>query len=150
MSFQIDLGAWNQVFIVPASVVDQHLKLAGSAQLKILLWLLRHAGEAVEPEQIGAVLGLSRADVCDAMQYWIAAGVVAETNQTLRPAAPAAAPAPAPAPVQQPVTYAQPPQGYAPQPQPTYAPQGNPEPAIDRGGDNKDLPTFVQRLFKKK
>ena len=57
---------------------------------------------------------------------------------------------PQPAPVQQPVTYAQPQQGYAPQPQPTYAPQGNPEPAIDRGGDNKDLPTFVQRLFKKK
>ena len=57
---------------------------------------------------------------------------------------------PQPAPVQQPVTYAQPTQGYAPQPQPTYVPQGNPEPAIDRGGDNKDLPTFVQRLFKKK
>lgn len=57
---------------------------------------------------------------------------------------------PQPAPAPQPVTYAQPTQGYAPQPQPTYVPQGNPEPAIDRGGDNKDLPTFVQRLFKKK
>lgn len=88
MSFQIDLGVWNQVFIVPTSVVDQHLKLAGSAQLKILLWMLRHAGEAVEPEQIGTVLGLSRADVCDAMQYWIAAGVVSESANAASNTAP--------------------------------------------------------------
>ena len=77
----------------------------------------------------------------------------AQPQQFARQPQPAPAPQPVqaqPAPVQQPVTYAQPQQGYAPQPQPTYAPQGNPEPAIDRGGDNKDLPTFVQRLFKKK
>ena len=145
MSFQIDLGAWNQVFIVPAAVVDQHLKLAGSAQLKILLWLLRHAGEAVEPEQIGAVLGLSRADVCDAMQYWIAAGVVAETNQTLRPAAPAAAPAPAPAPVQQPAAPEpeSPPAAVrkdAPRPRPR---QLNPMEIASRIQDNEDIRALI-------
>lgn len=85
MKYEMNLGAWNQIFAVPAAVVDAHLKLAGSAQLKVLLWLLRHAGTQNEPEVIGKALGLSRADVCDAMQYWIAAGLICETDGALTP-----------------------------------------------------------------
>ena len=85
MNYEINLGAWNQVFVVPSAVVDQHLKLAGSAQLKILLWLLRHAGEPCDPETIGQALGLSRADVCDAMQYWITAGLIRESDGLCTP-----------------------------------------------------------------
>ena len=44
MKFSINLGAWNSVFAIPTQVVDQHLKLAGGVHLKVLLWLLRHAG----------------------------------------------------------------------------------------------------------
>ena len=45
MKFSINLGMWNSVFAVPTQVVDQHLKLAGGVHLKVLLWLLRHAGD---------------------------------------------------------------------------------------------------------
>ncbi len=86
MKYEMELGAWNQVFAVPAAVVDRHLKMAGSAQLKVLLWLLRRAGQENDPEAIGAALGLSRADVCDAMQYWIEAGLIRENNGELTPA----------------------------------------------------------------
>ena len=41
MSYLLNLGAWNSVFAVPTVLVDRHLKLAGSVQLKALLWLLR-------------------------------------------------------------------------------------------------------------
>ena len=45
MGYHIDLGQWNSIFAVPCAVADRHLKLASEAQLKVLLYLLRHAGE---------------------------------------------------------------------------------------------------------
>ncbi len=110
MNYELNLGAWNRVFAVPAAVVDQHLRLAGSAQLKVLLWLLRYAGEPCDPETIGQAIGLARADVCDAMQYWIAAGLICAQDGALTPPPrstqampaapePAAAADPAPAPI---------------------------------------------------
>ncbi len=63
-------------FCVPAEVADKHLKLAGAAQLKCLLWLLRHAAEAPTSEELSRALNMNHADACDAMQYWIEAGIV--------------------------------------------------------------------------
>lgn len=85
MGYSINLGAWNSVFAVPSSVVDKNLKLAGSVQLKVLLWVLRHAGEPFETEDISAALGIDRADVGDAMLYWQETGVIAESGGTLAP-----------------------------------------------------------------
>lgn len=85
MGYLINLGAWNSVFAVPCSVVDKNLKLAGSVQLKVLLWVLRHAGEAFEAEDISASLGIDRADVRDAMLYWQETGVIAGNDGALTP-----------------------------------------------------------------
>lgn len=63
-------------FSVPAVVTDKHLKLAGSAQLKVLLWLLRHMGDDHSMSSLCAALRMSQADAADAMQYWVEAGVV--------------------------------------------------------------------------
>lgn len=35
MNYKMNLGAWNSIFAVPCSVVDEHIKLAGAAQLKV-------------------------------------------------------------------------------------------------------------------
>ena len=35
-------GVWSSVFAVPSDVVDKYIKLAGAAQLKVLLWILRN------------------------------------------------------------------------------------------------------------
>ena len=85
MSYQINLGEWNAVFAVPSSLVDKHMRLAGAVQLKVLLWVLRHAGEAVEVEKLAAAVGVSPADARDAMQYWVATGLLRETGATLTP-----------------------------------------------------------------
>ena len=45
MEYKMNLGSWNSVFAVPGDIVDKHLRLAGAAQLKVILWTLRHAGE---------------------------------------------------------------------------------------------------------
>ncbi len=95
--------AFGLSFNVPACVADKHLKLAGAAQLKALLWLLRHAADSPSSEDISKALNMNHADVCDAMQYWIEAGIVladgiaapaAEQPEYAKPL-PASAPVPA-------------------------------------------------------
>lgn len=80
MSYSIELGAWNSVFAVPCSVVDRHLKLAGSVQLKVLLWILRHAGQPFEQQDIADSLGIDRADVGDSMTYWKETGLFTQSE----------------------------------------------------------------------
>lgn len=86
MSCSINLGEWNSVFAVPCSVVDKHIKLAGSVQLKVLLWELRHAGESFEAADIAKALSIDRADVSDAMLYWQQTGLFAEKDGEFIPA----------------------------------------------------------------
>ncbi len=78
MAFQINLGGWNQVFAVPACVVDRHLGSADGVQLKVLLYCLRHAGEPLEEEKAAAAAGCTAQGVRDALNYWCGAGVLAQ------------------------------------------------------------------------
>ena len=75
MEYRMNLGAWNSVFAVPCEVVDRHLKLAGALQLKVLLWALRHSGEAFTTAALAEATGASEADVRDAMLYWTENGL---------------------------------------------------------------------------
>ncbi len=65
----------RRVFTMPDAVVDEHLRLAGSVHLKVLLWLSRNGGE-FDAEACAAAVGVSAADCCDALQYWVAAGLL--------------------------------------------------------------------------
>ncbi len=85
MNYTINLGAWNSIFAVPCSVVDKHIKLAGSMPLKVLLWTLRHAGEPFEAKDTATALGISESDVADAMLYWQQAGLLAANGNELVP-----------------------------------------------------------------
>lgn len=78
MDFSVNYGLLQGVFAVPNCVVDKHLKLAGAAQLKVLLFLLRHSGEPLSHETMAARLGFSPADCKDAVNYWVEVGVLAE------------------------------------------------------------------------
>lgn len=100
MDFSINMGQWNAVFAVPAAVVDEHMKLAGAAQLKVLLYLLRHAGQPVTLEQLSFAVGQKPSDTQDAVDYWVNCGVFSrggdvtpETQPSLSPAAPVSVPA---------------------------------------------------------
>ncbi|MBC8545956.1 DnaD domain protein [Clostridiaceae bacterium NSJ-31] len=111
MKYSLNFGIWNSVFAVPTQIVDKHLKLCGVAHLKVLLLLLRRAGEAVELADLAAALNLSAGDTQDALNYWIGAGVlcalpdedsvrltVPSTNAEPAPAFPVASQTPAPRP----------------------------------------------------
>lgn len=89
MEYGLDLGLWNSVFAVPCALVDRHLKLAGKEQLQAILWLLRHSGKQVTPQQLADALGMSPDTALDALEYWRQAGLLAAGER--RPASPAAA-----------------------------------------------------------
>ena len=70
-------GIWGNVFAVPSDVVDKYIKLAGAAQLKVLLWLLRNNDrrQQITANDIGAALNMNPIDVKDCMEFWISVGL---------------------------------------------------------------------------
>lgn len=89
---------WNaallrRVFVVPEAVADEHLRLAGAVQLKVLLWLSRHNGE-YDDEACSKAVGVSAADCRDALRYWVEAGVLSGSESSPQPAPVTPAPAP--------------------------------------------------------
>lgn len=81
MNFSVNPSALMGLnFSVPIAVTDKHLKLAGAAQIKVLLWLLRHCAENPSTEEMCKALNMKSADATDAMQYWVECGIVLEEN----------------------------------------------------------------------
>lgn len=76
MSYTVNPRAWGAVFPVPSDVVDKHIRIAGSTQLKVLLWLLRNVSQAPDSDTIAKGLKLDRNETEDALQYWIDAGIL--------------------------------------------------------------------------
>ncbi len=76
MDYKLNLGSWESIFAVPSELVDRHLKLAGGVQLKVILWVLRHAGEKFTVEDIAEFLSMQTADVRDSMLYWEESGII--------------------------------------------------------------------------
>lgn len=85
MSYQINLGQWKSVFAVPVSIVDSHIKIASEAQLKVLLYLLRHSDEEQTAEQLSSALRLSVEEIDNAVDFWIDRGLLAKQGETLAP-----------------------------------------------------------------
>lgn len=114
---------WNpedmtEVLALPAAVADKHIRLAGSAQLKVLLWLARQGKGTFDAKACGAAIGLSPADCSDALQFWLETGVLLPAGGTR-----------AAAPVQALPPREEPPRGPAPAPplpEPAAVPQPRP------------------------
>lgn len=79
MAYTVNPSEYSSMFAVPASVADRGLKLAGAIQLKVLLLALRNG--QIEPEEISKTLHISEPDVLDALNYWVDAGVLLNTEE---------------------------------------------------------------------
>ncbi|MCL2486058.1 MAG: DnaD domain protein [Oscillospiraceae bacterium] len=80
MDYQLDMGGWQSVFAVPTQLVDRHIKLAGGAAVKVLLYFLRCSDSAVSPGAVSKAVGISAADAEDALAYWQSAGLIRLTG----------------------------------------------------------------------
>ncbi|MCL2087488.1 MAG: DnaD domain protein [Oscillospiraceae bacterium] len=85
MNFKLDIGAWNGVFAVPLSVVDNYIKLASGNAVKVLLCFLRHGGETLSLSEVSNKIGMSESDVEDALNFWARAGLLSNNDGRLTP-----------------------------------------------------------------
>jgi len=83
MSYKVNPEKWNKIFAIPTEIVDKHIKLAGSAQLKVLLWFLRVGSDEFNAEALSKATGIAKADALDAMQYWVETGVILKDGETV-------------------------------------------------------------------
>lgn len=92
MNYKINPEAYGDVFVLPKSVVNENLRLAGAVGIKALLYLYCNspAGDT-SCEAIAKALGADRGDVSDAMVFWLERGLVlkdAEQSQSAEPEQP--------------------------------------------------------------
>ena len=85
MSMKINLGAWNSIFAVPSSVVDDGLKFSDGVKLKVLLYLLRHSGDDIDENQISKATGVNVSDIPEAVEYWVSRDIFKKTEDALVP-----------------------------------------------------------------
>ncbi len=83
MEYCFNGGCWGAVFAVPQSVVDNYIKLANEAALKVLLFALRNSGKVFSSEEIAATLNLSESQVEEAFIFWENANVFSKNNQSV-------------------------------------------------------------------
>lgn len=86
MSYCINLGDWGSVFAVPSAIVDKHIKLVGSSQLKVLMWILRNSGKDFSEKDLSEKLSIHIEDVKDAIGYWVESGIIKFVENELVPA----------------------------------------------------------------
>lgn len=87
--YKINPTSYASAFVVPADVADRHLRMAGKAQLKVLLWLYRNSAAQWDISVVSRDTGIPVDEIDDAMLYWIEAGLVLKDGESA-PVAPVA------------------------------------------------------------
>lgn len=82
MDYKVNPDSLSAVFMVPSQIVDNHIKLASGQQLKVLLWVLRHAGDGFDMEKLCTDLSFSAMDASDYLQYWVETGILSCDGST--------------------------------------------------------------------
>lgn len=75
MEYFLNAGNFGSVFAVPKSVVDNYIKLANEASIKVLLYMLRNNEQALSCKNISDALNISENQVEEAFVFWENANV---------------------------------------------------------------------------
>ncbi len=76
MEYQVNFGCWGNVFAVPTAVADHFIRLASAVQLKVLLYLLRNAGQNMSTARIAEFFRIPEEEAEDAVQFWVQANIL--------------------------------------------------------------------------
>lgn len=87
---------FGTMFGVPNLVVDQYLKLATPAQLRVLLYILRNCGREVPNQEIAEKLNLSEDVVEEVLQFWMQTELFGQGESVQEPVTPVQEPVQAP------------------------------------------------------
>lgn len=80
MAVKINLGAWNSVFVLPTKAVDECLKFADEAKLKVLLYIVRNSEKDLTDEVVSKATGISGDELADAYDFWTMSGILCKSN----------------------------------------------------------------------
>lgn len=81
--YKINPNSYASVFALPTDIADRHLRMAGKAQLKVLLWLYRNPAADADINTISRDTGIPSDEIDDAMLYWIDAGLVLKDGENI-------------------------------------------------------------------
>ncbi len=84
MNYTLNQSLLGKAFVLPAEIVDKHLKLATRDQLRVILYVYKNCASLPTVKEIGEALNLCAQEVSDALLYWQDAGVII-TEQTNAP-----------------------------------------------------------------
>lgn len=87
--YKVNPDSYASVFALPTQIADKHLRMAGKAQLKVLLWLYRNPAVHADNAVISKDTGIPIDEIDDAMLYWIDAGLVLSESAQAQPIQPA-------------------------------------------------------------
>ena len=76
MEYYINSAVLTSTFPLPASVVDQYLKLAKAEHVKVLLYIFRKMTVEMPLSEISEQTGVSEYDVKEALLYWADTGIL--------------------------------------------------------------------------
>lgn len=79
--YKINPISLSSAFFIPTDVADKHLRMAGKAQLKVLLWLYRNPAAIWDISVISRDTGIPADEIDDSMLYWVEAGVVLKDGE---------------------------------------------------------------------
>jgi DnaD/phage-associated family protein len=82
LAFRLNPTVWENVFAVPSSIVERHIKLCSGVSLKLLLVILCCPNSAQTESELSKRLNLPISDVLDALNYWIESGVLLSESNT--------------------------------------------------------------------
>lgn len=76
MEYQVNIGYWGNLFAVPTTVVDHFSRLASETQLKVLLYLLRNAGQSINAARIAEFFRITEEQAEEAVEFWVQANIL--------------------------------------------------------------------------
>ena len=83
MKYLVNLKNWNSVFAVPSSIVDDYIKLASGASLKVLLYMLKNNNQMYSISNLSQALGVSEENVEEAFCFWEQVGILSKPDDSM-------------------------------------------------------------------
>lgn len=84
MNYFANPAIFQKGFNIPMVIAEKHLKIASFLQLRVILYLCANLSDDPSPADIASALSVSEEDVCDALKYWAASGVLIPKNGELQ------------------------------------------------------------------
>ncbi len=82
MNYCLNSGIFGNVFAVPKAVVENYIKLANEASIKVLLFILCNNGREYSCQSIASALNISENQVEEAFAFWENANILQNDNSS--------------------------------------------------------------------